>query len=72
MIRNIQIDNLFGRFNYNISTKIEGITIITGPNGFGKSTILRIINALSKGIFLLHRATIFCIASKLFASLLKD
>lgn len=49
MIRSIQIDNLFGRFNYNISTKTEGITIITGPNGFGKSTILRIINALSKG-----------------------
>ena len=49
MIHSIQIDNLFGRFNYNISTKSEGITIITGPNGFGKSTILRIINALSKG-----------------------
>lgn len=49
MIRNIKIDNLFGRFDYKISTKAEGITIITGPNGFGKSTILRIINALSKG-----------------------
>lgn len=49
MIRSIQIDNLFGRFDYKISTKSEGITIITGPNGFGKSTILRIINAISKG-----------------------
>ena len=43
MIQSIQIDNLFGRFNYNISAKLEGITIITGPNGFGKSTILRIV-----------------------------
>lgn len=49
MINLIQIDNLFGRFDYRISTKAGGITIITGPNGFGKSTILRIINALSKG-----------------------
>lgn len=49
MISLIQIENLFGRFNYSISTKAGGITIITGPNGFGKSTILRIINALSKG-----------------------
>lgn len=44
MIQSIQTNNLFGRFNYNISTKLEGITIITGPNGFGKSTILRIIS----------------------------
>lgn len=45
----MRIEGLFGRFTYNISTKAEGITIITGPNGFGKSTILRIINAISKG-----------------------
>lgn len=48
MISSIEIRNLFGRFNYSISTKAGGITIITGPNGFGKSTILRIIDALSK------------------------
>lgn len=49
MITSIEIHNLFGRFNYKISTKTGGITIITGPNGFGKSTILKIINALSNG-----------------------
>lgn len=47
MIKTIDIVRLFGRFNYYIATKPGGITIITGPNGFGKSTILQIINALS-------------------------
>ena len=47
MIKSIQLHKLFGRFNYNISMKSGGVTIITGPNGFGKSTILRIINALN-------------------------
>ena len=28
----------------------EGLTILTGPNGFGKSTILKCIEALSKGV----------------------
>ena len=40
MIKSIQLHKLFGRFNYNISMKSGGVTIITGPNGFGKSTIL--------------------------------
>lgn len=49
MISKICIKNLFGRFDYDIVAKPGGITIITGPNGFGKSTVLQIINALSKG-----------------------
>ena len=49
MIKCIQIRKLFGRFNYNISMNSTGVTIITGPNGFGKSTLLRTINALSSG-----------------------
>lgn len=47
MIKDIQLYELFGRFNYKISMKSDGVTIITGPNGFGKSTILRIIDALN-------------------------
>ena len=49
MIKAIEVKKLFGRFDYYIATKADGITIITGPNGFGKSTILQIINALSNG-----------------------
>lgn len=48
MIKRILIEKLFSRFNYDISIN-QGITIITGPNGFGKSTILRIVNAISNG-----------------------
>ena len=43
MISRIKIKNLFEQFNYTINFNNTGITIITGPNGFGKSTILRII-----------------------------
>lgn len=49
MISRISVKKLFGRFDYDIKAKPGGITIITGPNGFGKSTILKIVNALSKG-----------------------
>jgi predicted ATP-binding protein involved in virulence len=43
----ISINNLFGQFNYNIElNQEEGITILTGPNGYGKTTILNIIWSL--------------------------
>lgn len=44
MLKTIKITKLFGRFDYELSFSNEGIMIITGPNGYGKSTILRIIN----------------------------
>jgi len=44
----IQFERLFGRFDYDIIFNSEGLTIITGPNGYGKSTILKSIEAISK------------------------
>lgn len=45
MLNKILYRKLFGIFDYEINLKKEGVTIITGPNGFGKSTILKSINA---------------------------
>jgi ABC-type lipoprotein export system ATPase subunit len=43
----ISIEKLFGQFDYNIEfNQEEGITILTGPNGYGKTTILNIIAGL--------------------------
>lgn len=47
MIKEIYIEELFFRFNYKIELKEEGITILTGPNGYGKTTILKIIYAFA-------------------------
>lgn len=47
MLTRIIVKQLYGRFTYDIKLKDEGITIVTGPNGYGKSTILKIIDALS-------------------------
>lgn len=46
MLNKIIFKKLFGIFDYEIELKKQGVTIITGPNGFGKSTILKSINAL--------------------------
>lgn len=42
----IHFEKLFGRFDYNVTFNAEGLTILTGPNGFGKSTILKTIEAI--------------------------
>lgn len=53
-LKRIFVSRLFGRFDYNIdftaSGRAEsGITIITAPNGYGKSTLLRLIDDFVRG-----------------------
>lgn len=50
-IQKIDIVQLFGRFDYSIdlSNPVNGITILTAPNGYGKSTILKILQSFASG-----------------------
>lgn len=45
-INRIKIDGLFGFLDHNISLKDGGITFIHGPNGCGKTTVLKLISNL--------------------------
>ena len=48
MIKFIKIDSLYNMYSYNIVfDKDPNILILTGPNGFGKTTILQIIHCFS-------------------------
>ena len=52
MLRAIHITKLFNLFDYPINlNNEEGITILTGPNGYGKTTILKIIHAIARKNF---------------------
>ncbi|UTO19668.1 AAA family ATPase [Acinetobacter sp. Z1] len=42
----LHINNLFGHFNHKINFNDEKITIITAPNGYGKTVCLKIIDAI--------------------------
>jgi ABC-type Mn2+/Zn2+ transport system ATPase subunit len=53
-LRKVFVGGLFGRFDYSIDfsengRRESGITIITAPNGYGKSTLLRLIDDLVGG-----------------------
>jgi ABC-type transport system involved in cytochrome c biogenesis ATPase subunit len=49
-IAQISVNGLFGFFNHRIPMNMdERITIIHGPNGFGKTTILKLVNGLMTG-----------------------
>jgi predicted ATP-binding protein involved in virulence len=56
----IKIQKLFGQFDYDISLKKEeGITILTGPNGYGKTTILNIVYNFFKQNFYFYQKLAF-------------
>jgi len=60
MIKSIKIENLFEIFNYNIEyTSDESVLIITGPNGFGKTTILNILFNLFNKRYFFFRELVF-------------
>ncbi len=49
-IRKISVKKLFGVFDHEIPMNLqERITIIHGPNGFGKTVLLRFVNAIFHG-----------------------
>ena len=49
-IDRITVDKLFSAYSYDIKIPTgQGSFIITGPNGYGKSTILRMIQKLADG-----------------------
>ncbi|MBC3450152.1 AAA family ATPase [Pseudomonas mosselii] len=49
-ILSISVEKLFGRFDYKIDlTPATGIAILTAPNGYGKSTILKILQSFASG-----------------------
>ena len=50
MLKLFTIEGLYGLFTYHLVFK-RGVFIITGPNGFGKTTILRSINSIYDGEF---------------------
>lgn len=62
----ITVTNLFGIFDHSIPlNKDNHITIIHGPNGFGKSTILKLLDGLLKSRYYDIRTTPFdefCVA----------
>lgn len=45
-IKRIEIKGLFGFLNYDIELSGQGIDVLTGPNGSGKTTILRLVMAV--------------------------
>lgn len=42
----LHINNLFGHFNHKIAFNEQNITIITAPNGYGKTVCLKVVDAI--------------------------
>jgi predicted ATPase len=59
-IRSVAVEKLFGIFDHKINLRsTERITIIHGPNGFGKTVVLRMLAAVFRGRYSIFRHTPF-------------
>lgn len=64
-ISRLKVDGLFGLYDYDIdfSHNGEDFTVLTSPNGYGKTTLLCIINSLSvKRLFNLYSMKFKCLS----------
>lgn len=48
-IQRIEVEGLFGIYDHQIDLKSEGVTLLHGPNGVGKTSILKMTDALLSG-----------------------
>ena len=48
-IEKISVFNLFGNLDHKVDLKPEGVTFIHGPNGCGKTTLLKMVHSLLTG-----------------------
>lgn len=52
MIKSVRVKSLFNRYNYQFDFSKDNITIIAGPNGYGKTTVLNAIrDVLDDGLY---------------------
>jgi len=63
-LKSVFVSKLFDRFDYNLifknsTNESKALTIITAPNGYGKSTVLRLIDDLLRGNYLRLGRTTF-------------
>jgi len=59
-LKNIKISGLFGLFSYDIEiNQEEDLTILTSPNGYGKTTVLNILYSLFNGRFYYFQKLLF-------------
>lgn len=59
-LQRIEVDGLFGRYNYCIDLNLKDrVTLLHGLNGAGKTTVLRMVDALLRKDFTCFRRTPF-------------
>ena len=48
LLKSFSVDGLYGTFNYTLDfSKGSNLMVLTGLNGYGKTTILRILSCIS-------------------------
>ena len=52
----IEVEGLFGLYDHQIHLKPEGVTLLHGPNGVGKTSVLRMTDALLRGRLVYFRS----------------